>query len=99
VRAEDVLNDPVTHLRTIAAWLGVRLDDVALAAMRCPEASPFARPGPAGSGILGGHDPNFLHDPVPRRVELPAGIEQPPGWQGNAQLWTATVALARDLGY
>jgi hypothetical protein len=99
VRAEDVLNDPVTHLHAIAAWLGVRLDDVALAAMRCPEASPFARPGPAGSGILGGHDPNFLHDPVPRRVELPAGIEQPPGWQGNARLWTATVALARDLGY
>jgi hypothetical protein len=99
VRAEDVLNNPGPHLRTIAEWLGVRADHHAIEAMHHPEASPFARPGPAGSGILGGHDPNFLRDPIPRRVELPPTIEQPSGWQGEASLWRMAVELARHLGY
>jgi hypothetical protein len=99
VRAEDVLNSPGPHLRAIAEWLGVRADHHAIEPMRHPEASPFARPGPAGSGILGGHDPNFLRDPIPRRVELPPTIEQPSGWQGEASLWRMAVELARHLGY
>jgi hypothetical protein len=99
VRAEDVLNNPGPQLRAIAEWLGARADHQAIEAMRHPEASPFAWPGPAGSGILGGHDPNFLRDPIPRRVELPPTIEQPSGWHGEASLWRMAVELARHLGY
>jgi hypothetical protein len=99
MRAEDVLNDPAVHLRRIARWLGVDDDNAAIEAMRHPEASPFARQNRGASGIHGGHDPDFLHDPVPRCVALPLRIEQPPGWQGEAPLWQATVALAHLFGY
>src|SRR5215813_1608501 len=37
VRAEDVLNDPDAKLRSIAAWLKVRVDDDAIGAMKHPE--------------------------------------------------------------
>jgi len=99
VRAEDVLNNPGPQLRAIARWLGLRADERAIEAMCHPETSPFARPGPAGSGVIGGHDPGFLNDPVPRPVDLSPTLEQPPGWHGRARLWRATVALARRLGY
>jgi Sulfotransferase family len=99
VRAEDVLNDPRAQLRAIAAWLRLRTDDAAIEAMCHPEASPFARFGPPGSGVIGGHDHCFLRDPIPRRVEVPPTIEQPPGWHGEPRLWQRTVELARQLGY
>jgi Sulfotransferase family len=99
VRAEDVLNDPVPQLRAIAQWLELRADNDAIEAMRHPEASVFACPGPPGSGVVGGHDPGFLHNPVPRKVELCSTLDQPPGWQGEAHLWRRTVGLARRLGY
>jgi hypothetical protein len=99
VRAEDVLNDPQRQLAAIARWLGLRADDEAITRMCHPEASPFARLGPEGSGVTGGHDPGFLLDPIPHAVELPHAVEQPPGWQGEELLWRRTVALARRLGY
>ena len=99
VRAEDVLNDPERQLAAIARWLGLRTDATAIAAMRHPEASPFARFGPKGSGVIGGHDPEFLRAPIPRAVELPHTVEQPAGWQGEARLWQRTAALAGRLGY
>lgn len=99
VRAEDVLNDPERQLAAIARWLGLRTDATAIAAMRHPEASPFARFGPEGSGVVGGHDPGFLRAPIPRAVELPHTVEQPTGWQGEARLWQRTIALAHRFGY
>ena len=99
VRAEDVLNDPERQLAAITRWLGLRTDAAAIRAMRHPEVSPFARFGPRGSGVIGGHDPGFLQAPIPRAVELPHRVEQPAGWQGEARLWQRTVALARRLGY
>jgi len=99
VRAEDVLNDPPAQLRAIAAWLGLRTDDAAIEAMCHPEASPFARLGPAGSGVIGGHDHGFLRDPIPRRVAVPPTLEPPPGWHGEPRLWQRTVGLAGRLGY
>ncbi len=99
VRAEDVLNDPDGQLRAIAEWLGLRADAGAIAAMRHPEASPFARPGPAGSGVIGGYDPGFLNDPIPRRVEIPSTVEQPSDWRGEPRLWRTAVELAHRLGY
>jgi hypothetical protein len=99
VRAEDLLNDAPAQLRAIAGWLGLRTDPGAIAAMLRPQASPFARFAPAESGAIGGHDHDFLRDPVPRRVECPATIEPPPGWHGASRLWRRAAALARELGY
>jgi hypothetical protein len=99
VRAEDVLNDPERQLAAVARWLGLRSDTAAIEAMSHPEASPFARFGPAGSGVTGGHDPGFLANPTPRAAALPDAVEQPDCWQGEARLWRRTVALAARVGY
>jgi Sulfotransferase family len=99
MRAEDVLNDAPARLRTIAAWLRLRTDDAAVEAMCHPEASPFAHFGPSDSGVIGGHDHGFLRDPIPRRVDVPATIEQPPDWHGAPVLWRRALNLARKLGY
>ena len=97
VRAEDALNRPRTALAAIARWLGLAADADAIAAMRRPQASPFARFGPAG--VPGGHDHGFLRDPAPRRIALPRSIGKPRGWKGEARLWRLTVDLARSMGY
>ena len=99
LRAEDVLNEPVSQLTEVANWLGLRTDGGALAAMLHPEASPFARLGPEISGVMGGQDPGFLRDPIPHAVDLPQTIEQPLGWRDDWRLWQRTVALARRFGY
>jgi hypothetical protein len=99
VRAEDVLNDPRTHLAAIARWLGLRDDAPAIDAMTHPEVSPFARPGPDGSGVSGGNDPAFLRDPRPRRVHLPATLDAPAGWSEPPAVWRSVVELAIQLGY
>jgi hypothetical protein len=99
VRAEDVLNDPDRHLAAVARWLGLRTDASAIAAMRCPEASPFARFAPEASGVPGGHDPGFLQNPVPRAVVVPDSVEQPAGWQDDTGLWQRAISLAYRLGY
>lgn len=99
VRAEDILNATDTSLRTIADWLGISTGDSAVAAMKHPEASPFARPGPAGSGIIGGNDPDFLADPRPRPVGLPRSLAAPDGWTADPSIWPMVVDLAQQLGY
>jgi hypothetical protein len=67
--------------------------------MRHPEASPFAHEGPCGSGIIGGFDPGFLRDPVPRPIESPPPLAKPEGWSGNKALWEMVCDLAERLGY
>jgi hypothetical protein len=99
VRAEDVLNDPRPQLAAIAAWLGIRTDAGAIEAMLHPEASPFANPGPPEIGASGGNDPGFLRDPIPRRVDVPAGLEPPSGWVADPSIWEMVAGLANDLGY
>jgi len=99
VRAEDVLNDSLPQLRAIAAWLRVRTDDSAIEAMKHPEASPFAKPGPLDSGAVGGGDPSFLRDPIPHRVHVPGTLDPPTGWAAGASVWKMVVALANRLGY
>jgi hypothetical protein len=99
VRAEDVLNQPRSQLPAIAAWLGNRIDEDAIEAMMHPENSPFASVGPAASGIVGGHDPSFLRDPIPRPVPTVRTLDPPEGWVENLWLWQATVEIATRLGY
>lgn len=99
VRAEDVLNDAESQLQAIAEWLGVRTDASVIEAMKHPEASPFASFHTADSGIAGGNDPGFLHDPIPRRAEIPATLEPPGGWVAEPHVWDMVVDLANRVGY
>jgi hypothetical protein len=99
MKAEDVLNDADEQLRSIADWLDIRCDDAAIDGMKHPEASPFAKPGPASSGVVGGNDPSFLLNPVPHPVEVASAVERPAGWVGYASLWSRTVDLAMEMGY
>jgi hypothetical protein len=99
VRAEDVLNHTQSQLHAITAWLGIRADEDAIDAMQHPEASPFAHPGLAASGVAGGNDPGFLQDPIPHRVEIPSNLEPPPGWIADPSIWKMVVDLANRLGY
>ncbi|HXU58604.1 MAG TPA: sulfotransferase, partial [Verrucomicrobiae bacterium] len=71
LRAEDILDGTPGRLRAVASWLGLSRAPAAIAAMGHPEASPFARPGPKASGIIGGYDPGFLEAPVPRKLAPP----------------------------
>jgi len=99
VRAEDVLNDTDTQLRSIAAWLLIRDDETAIESMMHPEASPFANLGRAETGIVGGNDPSFLRDPIPRPAEVLDSLDQPPGWVADSTLWQRVVELSNRLGY
>ncbi len=99
VRAEDVLNDPRPQLRAIAKWFEFQTDDKAIDSMMHPEDSPFASPGPAAAGIVGGHDPSFLRNPIPRPVQVLSTLERPPAWVGDSELWDVAVNLATHLGY
>jgi hypothetical protein len=99
IRAEDVLNDPRNSMRSIARWLGLRQDDEAIEAMLHPETSPFARLGPRGSGVMGGHDHKFLRDPVVRPVELPPVFRLPPNWSGERTEFRRAARLAERFGY
>ena len=81
-------------------WLRpIRADDEAVEAMMHPEDSPFAFPGPEGSGILSGNDPGFLSDPALRAVDAAPALERPPGWVENDALWQRAASLAQRMGY
>ena len=99
IRAEDVLNGTWPQLRAIAEWLGVDSGADAIEAMMHPESSRFAGFGPEGSGVIGGNDPGFLRDPVPRRVERPRKLVPPSGWRAEPALWQMTLELANHFGY
>jgi hypothetical protein len=99
VRAEDVLSDAGTQLRSIAAWLLIRDDETAIESMMHPEASPFANPGHADSGIVGGNDPSFLRDPIRRPAEVLDSLDQPPAWVADSALWQTVVEMSDRLGY
>jgi hypothetical protein len=71
LRGEDVLSEPDAYLPQIAEWLGVRTDREAIAAMKRPEASHYAFPGPAP--VPGGNDRNFMRSPRLR----PGKIREP----------------------
>lgn len=99
LKAEDVLNDPCPKLLSIAEWLALRADRDAIDAMMHPERSPFAKFGPADTGLIGGHDHNFLRDPIPHRVEVMTTLEPPEGCAADSPLWNMTVDIANRLGY
>lgn len=99
LKAEETLNSPRESMRSVARWLNLRDDEKAIEAMLHPEASLFARFGPRGSGVIGGHDHSFLRDPILRRVEEPIAVETPRDWSGSASAWNRIAAIAEELGY
>jgi hypothetical protein len=99
IRGEDLLTDPDRYLAQICEWLDIPATPADLAAMRHPEASPYARVGPESAPF--GNDPAFLRNPVyaPRAIEMPA-LDTPLDWtEGGRRPAPATVALALQLGY
>jgi hypothetical protein len=99
VRGEDLLHDPDTSLRQIAAWLGLQTDAAAIEAMKHPERSPFAVVGPINA--LFGNDPKFLKDPVLRLSRAqPQSLQGPLSWRGDVDGFLPEVTeLAMEFAY
>jgi hypothetical protein len=76
MRGEDLRADPDLYLPQIAEWLGLRTDSAAIAAMKHPEKSPFARMGPPNARF--GNDPGFMEQPALRPYAgKPASLDDP----------------------
>lgn len=96
VRGEDLMADPDHYLPQICRWLGVRDDAAAIAAMKHPETSPFARRGPPNAPF--GNDPSFLDDPALRPYRpKPLGLDGPLSW--GAEFSDTLRRYAELLGY
>lgn len=99
IRGEDLLNDPESHLRMCATWLGVADSPEAMEAMLHPEASPYASLGPFGAHL--GNDINFLKDPRfrPGRITASSLVGRLP-WRSDGRGFNPqTLQLAERLGY
>jgi len=99
IKAENVLAGDDECLTRFAEWLGIRRDAAAIDAMRHPERSPYAVPGPAtaSSGsdafMFGGCDfpTEWLH---------PQSLEGSVRWLSDgAGLRPSVLQFAAELGY
>jgi hypothetical protein len=100
IRGEDLLSDPDNYFRQICHWLGIRDDEAAMAAMKTPENSPFAKFGPESARF--GNDPNYLtHPEFVQRPIAPSQLDGPLDWtpDGAAGFSQGTRDLANCLGY
>jgi hypothetical protein len=98
-KGEDVLSGDEGCLADFAEWLKLRHDDSAVEAMRHPERSPFARPGPAtatsGSDafMFGGCD-------YPSEWRSPGSLDGNVGWlPDDTGLLPPVKELAAKFGY
>jgi hypothetical protein len=98
LKGEALLSDPDLYLPQIAEWLGLRTDAEAIAAMKHPEASPYACYGPENARF--GNDPNFLEKPELREgiVHEPS-LEGPVDWNPALSFQSRTLKLAKMFGY
>jgi hypothetical protein len=98
LRGEDLMEAPDTYLPQIAEWLGLRTDAEAIAAMKQPEASAFARMGPANARF--GNDPGFMESPALRPYHARAESLDDPLPEGVTGGWSDTLRhYARLFGY
>jgi len=100
IRGEDLLASPETYLRQIAEWLGLRIDDQAIEAMKHPERSPYACFGPPNARL--GNDPSFLREPELRRSSHPReySLNGPLPWREDGEEFSLEVReLAEEFGY
>ncbi|RMD69423.1 MAG: sulfotransferase, partial [Gammaproteobacteria bacterium] len=97
IRGEDLLAEPDRYLPQIAQWLGLRMDEGAIEAMKHPEHSPYASLGPYNAPF--GNDPGFLHHPYyTKRLPSRETMAGPMEW-GAPRFSRETLSLARSLGY
>jgi hypothetical protein len=99
VRGEELLADDDHGLAAIAAWLTVRDDDAALADMRHPERSPYARRGPPSAEF--GSDAFLLDGPlVGLEWTRHRSLDGPLGWRGDGRGFAPEIReLAQRFGY
>lgn len=99
IRGEDLLQSADDSLRQIAGWIGVRVDDEAIAEMKHPERSPYACFGPPLARY--GNDSFFLESPALRPARArPQSLEGPLSWRDDGEGFLPEVKeLAREFGY
>ena len=99
LQGEHLLSDPDRYLPQIAAWLGIDAGPEAIEAMKHPERSPYARPGPANA--RGGNNPGFMKVPTLRVMKYPTStLEGPLEWlDTDSGFSEETKQVARQLGY
>ncbi len=107
LQIEDLLADPDAALAGLASALGLPADPAAVAAMRHPEASPFAGPGPMGAhsrsaiGTFAALAESLAESLAPEMSqEGPKGLEGALAWRPDAATFRPEVRTrARALGY
>ena len=99
IQGEALLADPDVYFPQIAEWLDIRTDPAAIEAMKHPERSPYACPGPPSAPY--GNNPGFLEDPRLRVGRPSTGtLDTPLDWaKSEGHLSPETVALAHQWGY
>jgi Sulfotransferase family len=99
IKAEDVLEVNEPCLTSFVDWLGLRTDASAIEAMRHPERSPYARPGPA-SAPLGSDVFMFGGTDYPADWRIPKTLDGGVNWRTDgAGLLPSVKELAGELGY
>ena len=101
LKGEEFLAYLDIYLPQICEWLGISTSPDAIEAMKHPERSPYACPGP--SNAKRGNDPNFLENPELDFDRL-GRIKEPQlagelSWRAGEVFDRATVKLARQFGY
>jgi hypothetical protein len=100
IRGEDLLSRPDEVLTDIAAWMGLRTDNEAIDAMKHPERSPYACPGPPGARY--GNDAFFLESPLLRVARAPVTLtlDEPLAWRNDQVGFCPEVQrMAKEFGY
>lgn len=99
IQGEQLLADPDLYFSQIAEWLEIRTDPAAIEAMKHPERSSYARPGPPSAPY--GNNSGFLEDPALRIGRPSTGaLLGPLEWSDQGEGFSSdTIALARQFGY
>ncbi|MEM9056707.1 MAG: sulfotransferase [Pseudomonadota bacterium] len=98
IKGEELISHLDHYLVQLCEWLDIDASDEALSAMKHPETSPYACPGPDAAPL--GNDPDFLANPVlrPGRVTEPS-LDGELDWAPGQHFSKPALKLARQFGY
>ncbi len=98
IKGEDLISDLDLYLPQICEWLDIDDGPEAIEAMKHPERSVYACPGPKSAPL--GNDPDFLERPAlrPGRVSEPS-LEGDLDWAEGEVFSKPALKLARQFGY
>lgn len=97
VRAEDLINDPDSHLPPVLDWLGLKHNTDIIQQMKRTEEWCFAGTGQYND--LYGGDWKFLASPELRPVKVPSSITFDDSWPLRPEAKRRIQDLALELGY